>query len=161
MPALIASPGQANKRKYYMTNKTTTKIPLPLEDDECIVFADWLRGQHIPHCHVANESRSSTKSAMIRGAKLKKMGQVRGVWDYEVFLPVKGVTNRVDAYQEIRIEMKRQRGGTVSPEQKQWALIYEKAGIPHAVCKGAEEAIKFVCSEMDKMSGAGFIGGQK
>lgn len=119
---------------------------VPLEDEECVAFADYLRAKGIEFCHVANESRSSSRSAMIRGAKLKRMGQSRGVWDYEVFIPYKGVTGSIDCYQEIRIEMKRQRGGTVSPEQKAWMRIYEKSGIPCKVCKGASEAIEFVNS---------------
>lgn len=111
----------------------------PLEDDECVFFSTWLKMQGIPHAHIANESRSSSRSAMIRGAKLKRMGQCRGVWDYEVFVPQKG-----GSYKLIKIEMKRQKGGTVSPEQKAWGEIYEKAGIPHKICKGADEAIEFV-----------------
>lgn len=117
---------------------------IPLEDDECVVFSSWLRLRHIPHAHIANESRSSSRQAMIRGAKLKKMGQSRGVWDYEVFVPQIGATGEVDDYQLLKIEMKRQQGGTVSPEQKEWGNIYETAGIPCKVCKGAKDAIAFV-----------------
>jgi len=117
----------------------------PLEDDECIAFADWLRLNNIPHCHIANESRSSSKSAMIRGAKLKRMGQSRGVWDYEIWVPQHSlIDGEIDDYQLLKIEMKRQHGGTVSPEQKEWQKIYEMAGVPCKVCHGAEEAIEFV-----------------
>lgn len=121
---------------------------IPLEDDECIAFADWLRMNNIPAAHIANESRSSSRNALIRGAKLKKMGQSKGVWDYEIFVPIKGITGAVDCYQQVKVEMKRQKGGTVSPEQKQWGKIYELAGIPCKVCKGADEAIEFVKSFM-------------
>lgn len=109
-----------------------------------MVFADWLRANKIPAAHIANESRSSSKNAMIRGAKLKKMGQSRGVWDYEVFVPIRGITGAVDCYQQLKIEMKKRKGGTVSPEQKEWKKVYELAGIPCKVCKGADEAIAFV-----------------
>ena len=90
----------------------------PLEDDECILFHQWLELHHIPHAHIANESRSSSKAAIIRGAKLKKMGQSSGVWDYEVYVPVYGIEGTIDDYQLLKIEMKRKYGGTVSPEQK-------------------------------------------
>lgn len=116
----------------------------PLEDDECIAFSEWLKYNNIPHAHIANESRSSSKNAMIRGSKLKRMGQSRGVWDYEVYVPIKGATGRVDCYELVKIEMKRRKGGTVSVEQKKWGMIYELAGINCKVCKGADEAIKFV-----------------
>ena len=123
-------------------------VNVPIEDDECIDFADWLRDNNIPHAHIANESRSSSKNAIIRGAKLKKMGQSKGVWDYEIYIPIKGITGAVDCYQQVKIEMKRQEGGTVSPEQKEWGKIYELAGIPCKVCKGADEAIAFIKSLM-------------
>ena len=116
----------------------------PLEDDECIAFHQWLEIRRIPHAHIANESRSSTRAAMIRGAKLKKMGQSAGVWDYEVFVPIAGITGDIDDYQLLKIEMKRKYGGTVSPEQKKWQKVYETAGIPCKVCKGAKDAIEFV-----------------
>lgn len=127
---------------------------VPLEDDEAIALADYLRAARIPFCHVANESRGNTKAAVIRGRKLKRMGQSKGVWDYEVFIPAKGITGRIDAYQEIRIELKRKKGGTVSPEQKEWGKVYEKAGIPCRVCKGAEEAIKFINEVKEEMGTA-------
>lgn len=117
---------------------------IPLEDDEAIAFADWLRLNHIPHHHVASESRSGSRNAVIRGAKLKKMGQTRGYYDYDVYVPVKGVDGEVDCYELIKIELKRRKGGTVSKEQKEWAKVYEMAGIPSRVCRGADEAIEFV-----------------
>ena len=122
----------------------------PLEDDECIVFSQWLTLNKIPHCHIANESRSGSRSAMIRGAKLKRMGQSKGVWDYEIYIPIKGITGCVDCYEICKVEMKRIKGGVVSPEQKSWQKIYEKAGINCKVCYGAKDAIDYVKSLMYK-----------
>ena len=119
---------------------------VPLEDDEAIVFADWLRGQGIPHTHVANEIGGSTHTAKARALKAKKMGQTAGVWDYEIFIPVKNIDGEIDCYQEIRVELKRIKGSTTSQAQKDWGKIYELAGIPSAICKGAEKAIGFVQS---------------
>lgn len=120
---------------------------VPLEDDEAIAFADWLRANHIPHTHVANEVGGSTKTARLRAIKAKRMGQTAGVWDYEIFLPVRSlVDGEIEAYQEVRIELKRTKGSTTSQAQKEWKKIYEMAGIPCAICKGAEKAIEFVNS---------------
>lgn len=116
----------------------------PLEDDECVAFSNWLALNNIPHAHIANESRSGSQNAMIRGAKLKRMGQSRGVWDYEIYVPIKGIDGTVDCYELLKIEMKRRQGGVLSVEQKQWGKIYELAGINCKVCKGADEAIKYV-----------------
>lgn len=117
---------------------------VPLENDEAVAFADWLRAMHIPHTHIANEIGGSTRTAKLRALKAKRMGQTAGVWDYEIFLPIVNIDGEIDAYQEVRIELKRKKGGTVSPAQKKWGLIYKASGIPCAVCKGAEEAIAFV-----------------
>lgn len=125
---------------------TTNNVYNPLEDVECIRFSNWLTANKIPHCHIANESRSSSRSAMIRGAKLKRMGQSKGVWDYEIYIPYKGVNGTVDCYEIAKVEMKRRKGGVVSPEQKAWGKIYEKAGIDCKICKGADEAIDFIKS---------------
>lgn len=117
---------------------------VPLEDEEAEVFSLWLNVYGIPHHHIASESRSGGRNAIIRGAKLKRMGQSRGYFDYDVFVPIKGVDDEIDCYELIKIELKRRHGGRVSPEQKQWQKIYELAGIPARVCKGADEAIDFV-----------------
>lgn len=122
-----------------------SKLPgVPLEDDEAVVFAGWLRVQQIPHTHIANEIGGSTRTAKLRAIKAKRMGQNAGVWDYEIFIPITNIFGDVDAYQEVRVELKRIKSSTVSEAQKRWGKIYELSGIPCAVCKGAEEAIKFV-----------------
>ena len=126
---------------------------VPLEDDEAVAFADWLRANHIPSTHIANEIGGSTRTAKLRAIKAKRMGQTAGVWDYEIFLPVYNVDGEIEVYQEVRVELKRQKGSTTSPAQKRWGEIYELAGIPCAVCKGAEKAIEFVQSVIDEIGG--------
>lgn len=128
---------------------------VPLEDDEARTFADWLRMVGLPHTHIANEMGGSTKTAKLRAIKAKRMGQSAGVWDYEVFLPVENLDGETEAYQEIRIELKRKKGGTVSDAQKKWGKIYEMAGIPCKVCKGAEEAVAFVREQLKLINGDG------
>lgn len=126
---------------------------VPLEDDEAIAFADWLNGQQIPHTHIANEIGGSTRTAKVRALKAKRMGQTAGVWDYEIFIPIYNTFGEVDAYQEVRVELKRIKGSTVSEAQKQWGKVYELSGIPCAVCKGAEKAIEFVQQVMKEIRG--------
>lgn len=125
----------------------------PLEDQEAMAFADWLRAVKIPFTHIANEIGGSTKTAKLRAIKAKRMGQNAGVWDYEIFIPVFDLDGETAAYQEIRIELKRQKGGTVSYAQRKWQEIYELAGIPCRVCRGAEEAKKFVREQMSIING--------
>lgn len=147
----VSTPVRRSKtpRTPARTRKTAkTKKTVPVEDIECFNFVDWLNkfAPDVKYAHVANESRSSKKDAAIRGRKLQRMGQKRGVWDYELFIPIYDVDGEIGTYQEIRIEMKRQRGGgsTTSQEQKNWGKIYDAAGIPTKICFGADEAIAFV-----------------
>lgn len=144
-PAIIPKQPK-NAKKTQKNGKMEKKIPI--EDIECFDFVDWLDkyAPDVKYAHVANESRSSKKDAAIRGRKLQRMGQKRGVWDYELFIPIYDIDGEIGEYQEIRVEMKRQRGGgsTTSKEQKDWQKIYESAGIPNKICFGADEAIAFV-----------------
>jgi hypothetical protein len=50
----------------------------------------------------------------------------------------------------IAIEMKREKGGRVSKEQKEWIEALQEAGIEARVCRGADEAIKFIQLLEDK-----------
>jgi len=122
------------------------KTNCPIEDVECQVFHNWLELYGIPHEHIPNESRSSSKAAMIRGKKLKSMGVSAGYWDYDVYIPVTDFDGTIAAYELFKIEMKRAKKSlsTVSAAQKNWGKIYEMAGISHHICYGADEAIEVV-----------------
>lgn len=102
--------------------------PIPLEDDEHIAFVDWFELAHptIDLIHIPNgELRDSNRQrAMIRGRKLKRMGVKKGVWDLlfpDIFLWV---------------EMKRQKGGRLTPEQKLFRERREAAGYKCLVANG-------------------------
>ena len=114
----------------------------PIEDVECEVFHNWLNINNIPHEHIPNESKSQTRAAIIRGAKLKRLGVSAGYWDYDVYIPVLDLDGKVGGYELIKIEMKRAKKSLskVSAEQKRWGKVYELAGIECYICYGAEEA---------------------
>lgn len=114
---------------------------VPLEQDEQMAFVRWCQLQKIIVHHSGNEIGGSTRALKVRAIKMKKMGTSKGFPDLLVFIPVKGATNRVDSYQPVAIEMKRVKGSTTSPEQKEWLRILEKAGIPGFIAKGANDAI--------------------
>lgn len=113
------------------------------EAEEQKIFVQWCQINKIIVHHSPNEGAGGRNGA-IRGARMKKLGTSKGFWDLILFVPIKGITGEIDAYQQIMIEMKAKKGGRVSPEQKGWAVIYETAGIPCKICKGANEAIEFV-----------------
>lgn len=116
----------------------------PLEQDEQLAFVNWCRLNNILIHHSPVEIGGSTRAVKVRAIKMKKMGTSKGFPDLLVFIPVYGVTKHIDCYQMCAIEMKRKKGSTTSPEQKQWLKVLEMAGIPSAICKGADAAIEFV-----------------
>lgn len=61
-------------------------------------------------------------------AKMKATGTVKGIPD--LFIPAWG----------LWVEMKRTKGGSLSPEQKDWMAYLESVGYRAIVCKGAEDA---------------------
>ena len=125
----------------------------PLEEDEMKAFHQWLQINGIPHTHIPTEIGGSTPAMKARALKMKKMGTSKGFPDLLVFIPIYGNTDEPDAYQPLAIEMKRQKGSTTSKEQKEWLKILEMAGIPSAVCKGAEKAIEFVEQTIREIGG--------
>ena len=126
---------------------------VPLEEDEQMAFVQWCRFNKIVVHHSGNEIGGSTRALKARAIKMKKMGTSKGFPDLLLFIPIRGITNRIDTYQPAAIEMKRQKGSTTSPEQKEWLRILEKAGIPGKICKGCEDAIKFINDLQKEMEG--------
>ena len=121
-----------------------SKAGVLLEEDEQIAFVQWCRASVILVHHSGNEIGGSTKAMKARAVKMKKLGTSKGFPDLLVFIPVEGIDDKIYAYQPLAIEMKRKKGSTTSKEQKEWLKVLEMAGVPSRVCKGCEEAIKFV-----------------
>lgn len=117
---------------------------IPKEEDEQIAFVSWCKLNNIVCHHCANEIGGSTRALKLRAIKAKKMGTSKGFPDLLVFIPIKGINHRIDAWQMLAIEMKRKKHSSTSKEQKEWLRILELSGIPSRVCKGAEEAVAFV-----------------
>ena len=126
---------------------------VPLEEDEQIAFVQWCRANGIICHHSGNEIGGSTPAMKARALKMKRMGTSAGFPDLVLFIPICGVTGEIDAYQQVFIEMKRIKGSATSPAQKEWLNVIGQAGIPCSVCKGAEEAVKFVKQIIKEIEG--------
>ena len=146
-------------------------VNCPLEDQECEAFHQWLDTKRLKHHHCANESQSGRRDAIIRNARNKRLGQSKGFLDYIIRIPnttfgddmigeydtikeigaIKtenddGTTFRLKKFpfRIVVVEMKRRKGGRLSPEQKQWLEWLESAGTETFVAKGADEAIRWI-----------------
>jgi hypothetical protein len=145
----VACSGEAHRNAYIdncMTclgqvwGITAVKAPAPpSENIECLRFVHYLNklqseGRIQKFTHVANESVS--QSQLIKNQAL---GTSAGFPDYII----------VGKYKLIFVEMKRIRGGRVSPQQQAWIDTLTSAGQAASVCKGFEQARDFVEAQLD------------
>lgn len=114
--------------------------PLSEYQEQCIV-ADYLRKRwpNVLWTATAGGVRLSIGAA----TKLKRMGLNRGVPDLLIFEPLVIPADMGTSVfcPGLAIEMKVQKGGVVSPEQKQWRKALTDRGWEALVCHGADEAI--------------------
>lgn len=106
---------------------------IPTEAQEGLAFVAYLRRKGLKFTHIPLETGSSLE-ARRRAIRMKQQGTARGFPDYLIFV-------RDCA---IAIELKRRKGGRVTPEQKEWLETLNDAGIQARVCAGYEQAVEFV-----------------
>ena len=99
---------------------------IPTEHEEQRELVRWFRQFH-PDVLIFAIPNGGSRSKASAG-RLKAEGVVPGIPD--LFVPAKG----------LWIEMKRVKGGALSPEQKAMIQYLEEVGYRAIVCKGAEDA---------------------
>ena len=118
--------------------------PLTEFQEQCLVVK-WLEAKRLTFCHVPNSGGKGPAFA-VRGHRLKMAGARAGFPDLLVFdHPDNRIRRPVDTIQPacgVAIEMKTRKGGTASPEQKQWAEFLTRCGWVWFVAHGADEAIQ-------------------
>ena len=107
----------------------------PLEDEEQRTVARFLDLLGFRWCHVPNGGSRNK----IEAAKLKGLGTKPGVPDLLVFDAPPG-----GDWVGVAIELKRVKGGRLSDEQREWLDALSERGWLTRMCKGADEAIKFL-----------------
>lgn len=120
-------------------------IPTPTEDQEqsaLFMWAAYQRGKY-PELDLLYHIPNGGKRNIVTAAKLKAQGVKAGVPD--LFLPVAR-----NGCHGLYIEMKRIRGGKLSPQQTSWMDALQRQGYAVAVCKGAEEAQSVILNYLRK-----------
>ena len=108
---------------------------LPTEEEEQTMLFSWASMQKHTYpelellFHIPNEGKRTAQT----GARLRAAGLSSGVPD--ICLPVAR-----HGYNALFIELKRQKGGTLSANQKQWLEKLLKAGNLAVRCNGFDEA---------------------
>ena len=126
--------------------KKRAKPEVPLERDEQVQLAKYLDSLKFLWCHVPNEGHGGYgKRAQIKGARLRAEGLKAGISDCLVFDHCTLTTDgEVTRYNGCAIELKRQKGGRVSDEQKYWLEELRGRGWYAAVCNGFLEAKELI-----------------
>ena len=107
------------------------KTPTPTEHEEQVTLFTWFRMRYAGMLMYAIPNGGARSS--ITGARLRDEGVLAGVPD--VFLPCPS-----GGKHGLYIEMKRQKGGRVSPAQKAVMQALRMQGYEVAVCHGWQEA---------------------
>lgn len=102
---------------------------LPTERQEQIKFVVWLKKQG----YRVSASANGGSRHYLEAVNLKAMGVSPGFPDIEVPLPS-------GSYHGFYIEMKRKKGGKISPEQREWINYLKGKGYYAEVANGFEEA---------------------
>lgn len=105
------------------------------EDEEQALLVDWLRSQGIRFYAIPNGGKREIKEAV----KFKRTGVSAGVPDLCIPIPVPSA-----GYHGLYIELKRQRGSTVTEKQKEWIEFLVNNGYYAQVAYGFDEARKTV-----------------
>jgi len=88
-------------------------------------------------------SAGGMRTGMHTAKKMKATGYVKGFPDIFIYEP-RG------KYHGLAIELKRESGGTISPEQKLWRDNLKSRGYAAYICRGADEAIETIKQYMNE-----------
>lgn len=114
------------------------KDEIPTEHEEQRVFVQWFRRRYAP-VRIFAIPNGGFRSRATAG-RLKAEGVMRGIPD--LFVPE----------WNLWIEMKRVKGGRLSPDQVNWKQYLEEIGNTVFVAYGAQNAMELVDDFIDKKS---------
>jgi hypothetical protein len=117
----------------------------PFEHIEQRLFVQWAKRAEIPIFAIPNGGLRNRSVA----SKLKLEGVSAGVPD--LFIPV-----AVGIYHGLFVEMKRQKGGKLSEEQKVWKLILEYLSYKVIIGKGFESAKEQTMEYLNLLEGENY-----
>ncbi len=114
------------------TRRRETALPVPTEEKEQRTVVEWLRLAGVLFTHVPNGGfRTKTEAGI-----LKALGVSKGCPDLLIFDPPPN-----GGYVGAAIELKRLKGGRISPEQQDWINNLIDRHWFALVCHGAGDAI--------------------
>ena len=109
----------------------------PLEIEEQFTVVQWLEAKKIKFTATAH---STFTKSFAQKMKNKKSGLRPGCPDLLIVLQPSQSRSRKG--EVLFLEMKRRKGGRLSPEQQEWQVALATAGQHVFVCHGCDEAIE-------------------
>lgn len=100
------------------------------EQELVVQYLQWMQMRH-------HSIPNGGKRSLAAAAKLKREGLSPGAPDLFIPIPIR-------PHHGLYIEMKRKKGGVVSPEQKDWITYLNKVGYVARVANGHEAALKII-----------------
>ena len=122
--------------KKNVTTRRKVTGSVPTEHQEGVALMQWAQFHSIARkflFHIPNGGARAIATAR----NLKAEGVKPGIPDYFLPYPSNGRPG-------LFIELKRQKGGVVSPEQKEWIRRLKSVGYAVHVAKGWEECVKII-----------------
>lgn len=126
------------KKTFKKTRKKTTSKQVFSEDSEGNhqqIVINYLKLAYPNALYCA--SAGGMRTSFLQAVKMKRTGYVKGFPDLFIYEP-RG------SFYGLAIEMKKEKGGTVSPEQKWWQEQLRNRGYCSYICKGKDHAIKII-----------------
>lgn len=111
------------------------KVQIPKEEVEQIWLVNWLRKRY-PHLKFSASANGGSRH-IAEAVKFKRMGVSKGFPDIEIPVARK-------SYHGLYIELKRQEGGVLKKEQKEWLAFLSAEGNLAVRCDGFKEAANLI-----------------
>ena len=110
-------------------------VPTEAEEQEAVI--EWAKAMEarVPELELLHHIPNGGRRSKAEAGRFKAQGVKAGVPDLSLPVP-RG------RYHGLYVEMKRKRGGRISPEQEWWIERLQKQGYFVDVCFGADEAIR-------------------
>jgi hypothetical protein len=122
-------------KKTYKKSNARRKATPESESNQQEIVIKYLRLAYPDALYCA--SAGGMRTSYLQAIKMKRTGYVKGFPDLFIYEP-RG------AFYGLAIEMKKEKGGTASPEQKRWLEQLRNRGYASYICKGKDEAIKII-----------------
>lgn len=118
-----------------------TKNTTPLEKEEQIAFVEYceMNGYSVVSTQNGFKMPKAAFNYVGYSKTLKKMGLSKGFPDLIIL-----EKNRSKTHEVLFIEMKRQKGGRVQPEQEEWIQKLDKKDYCVGIAAGCESAIRIL-----------------